>query len=103
MVRNCCHQPPTAELIHGPAPLFGPRRYIKSEKRIKNETKMLFEKFDENKSGGIDFHEVGKLLRNLGNTITDPEIEEAVKEMGVDPQSNEVTKTNKLPGLVGLR
>eukprot|EP00614_Pseudopedinella_elastica_P030687 CAMPEP_0172615970 /NCGR_PEP_ID=MMETSP1068-20121228/62620_1 /TAXON_ID=35684 /ORGANISM="Pseudopedinella elastica, Strain CCMP716" /LENGTH=745 /DNA_ID=CAMNT_0013421271 /DNA_START=167 /DNA_END=2404 /DNA_ORIENTATION=- len=64
--------------------------YIKSEKRIKNETKMLFEKFDENKSGGIDFHEVGKLLRNLGNTITDPEIEEAVKEMGVDSQSNEV-------------
>jgi len=64
--------------------------YIKSEKRIKNETKMLFEKFDVNKSGGIDFQEVGALLRGLGNTITDAEVDEAVKEMGMDPQSNEV-------------
>mmetsp|Transcript_20889 Transcript_20889/g.39051 ORF Transcript_20889/g.39051 Transcript_20889/m.39051 type:complete len:671 (+) Transcript_20889:150-2162(+) len=65
--------------------------YIRSETRIKAQTKTAFKKCDENDSGTIEKTELKKLLLSLGDKPTDADIEEALKEMFQSGNPNEIT------------
>ena len=65
--------------------------YIRSESRIKAQTKTAFAKCDENKSGTIEKNELKKLLNSLGDKPTDADIEAALKEMYQSGNPDEIT------------
>ncbi|GMH46577.1 hypothetical protein TrVE_jg514 [Triparma verrucosa] len=65
--------------------------YIRSETRIKAQTKTAFKKCDENDSGTIEKTELKKLLNSMGDKPTDADIEEALKEMFQSGNPNEIT------------
>lgn len=55
--------------------------YTRSEARIRNNTRFIFDLFDLDKNGHIDKEEIGTLLRSLGNTITEAEVAEAISQL----------------------
>ncbi|GMH91017.1 hypothetical protein TL16_g11936 [Triparma laevis f. inornata] len=65
--------------------------YIRSETRIKAQTKTAFKKCDENDSGTIEKTELKKLLNSMGDKPTNSDIEEALKEMFQSGNPNEIT------------
>jgi sodium/potassium/calcium exchanger 2 len=65
--------------------------YTKSEARIRNQTRALFDKFDSNGSGTIDKEEIRSLLHALGNHPTDKDILVAMVAMGAKEDKEQVT------------
>eukprot|EP00815_Leptocylindrus_aporus_P009211 CAMPEP_0116063502 /NCGR_PEP_ID=MMETSP0322-20121206/8465_1 /TAXON_ID=163516 /ORGANISM="Leptocylindrus danicus var. apora, Strain B651" /LENGTH=633 /DNA_ID=CAMNT_0003549157 /DNA_START=47 /DNA_END=1945 /DNA_ORIENTATION=+ len=65
--------------------------YIRSENRMRNKVQQLFKRFDADKNGTIDRHEVRSLLETLEPRVTDEDVDEALREMYLEGDTETVS------------
>lgn len=65
--------------------------YVKSEERILSKVKPIFDTFDVDKSGTIDRDEVRQLLRTLEPSVTEEDVDDAIKSMYKSGSTEEIT------------
>eukprot|EP00566_Odontella_aurita_P005048 CAMPEP_0113533902 /NCGR_PEP_ID=MMETSP0015_2-20120614/4871_1 /TAXON_ID=2838 /ORGANISM="Odontella" /LENGTH=622 /DNA_ID=CAMNT_0000433023 /DNA_START=356 /DNA_END=2221 /DNA_ORIENTATION=+ /assembly_acc=CAM_ASM_000160 len=65
--------------------------YIRSEERMKSRVKTLFEHFDTDRSGTIDRNKIKLLLETVEPSVTDADVEEAMKAMYQTGSPDEIT------------
>lgn len=60
--------------------------YIRSEQRMRHRTREVFDKFDKNNSGTIEFPEVESVMKELDPLVTDADVQKAINEMNQDDE-----------------
>eukprot|EP00602_Paraphysomonas_sp_CaronLab_P000788 CAMPEP_0185030022 /NCGR_PEP_ID=MMETSP1103-20130426/16733_1 /TAXON_ID=36769 /ORGANISM="Paraphysomonas bandaiensis, Strain Caron Lab Isolate" /LENGTH=643 /DNA_ID=CAMNT_0027564985 /DNA_START=72 /DNA_END=2003 /DNA_ORIENTATION=+ len=65
--------------------------YVKSEERLKNEEKRVFDELDEGKTGYITLNQLGTLLSHLGVHYSSQQLEEATMKFGGIENNNKIT------------
>ena len=56
----------------------------KHDQVLQEEVKVAFDKYDADGSGSIDKEELGELIKELGNELTDDELTNALKSLDVN-------------------
>jgi len=65
--------------------------YCRSEERMKAKVKNVFDRFDVNKDGRIDRHEVKRVLETLEPRVTDQDVDASLAAMYQDGSTEEIT------------